>query len=490
VNAFVRAIAAACALSVVASCGGGHHTPQAAAARPAASIAAAAGAPAWRDDDLRALRARLSVALAPSALATSGIAIVDGDARPLFVRRERTPFAPASTFKLLVAASSITTLGPRFRYPTTLESVDDPSAGELRGDLYLAGSGDPTLTRDDLSTGIGDVVKRGVRDITGAVVADASAFSGPEVNPQWEPDDLQYDWAAGTSALSLDQGTVEFHLVPSSVGAPARIVMRPASDAVRILGGVLTSYSTSLTIDRAAARNDFTFGGHIAANAEQSFWRPVIGLPLYAAGVARAMLRAQGVTVDGGIATGIAPMAPAILWRHQSPPLAAIVHQMNIESNNHFAEQLLRTLGALRGRGTEAGGATVERAVLVREGAPQDGLHIVDGSGLAPTDRIAPLTLATLLARVASDPRGGTTFVDTLARVGVEGTVRYRRLGDGAGRVRAKSGHIENVNALAGYVQTRHHGRVAFTIIVNDRRADDGPVDEGISHALDILADS
>jgi len=490
VSAFVRAIAAACALTVVASCGGGHHERSAQIPKPAASIVAASGAPAWHDDDLRALRTRLSAALAPSALATSGIAIVDADARPLFVRRERTPFAPASTFKLLVGASSITTLGPRFRYPTTLESVDDPAGGEVRGDLYLAGSGDPTLTRDDLAMGIGAIVQNGVRNITGAVVADASAFSGPEVNPQWEPDDLQYDWAAGTSALSLDQGTVEFHLVPASFGAPAHIITRPPSDAVRILGGVLTSYSTSLTIDRAAARNDFTFGGHIASNAEQSFWRPVIGMPLYAAGVARAMLRAHGVTVDGGIATGVAPMAPAVLWHHQSPPLAAIVHQMNIESNNHFAEQLLRTLGALHGQGTEAGGARVERAVLVREGAPQDGLHIVDGSGLAPTDRIAPLTLATLLARVASDPKGGTTFVDTLARVGIEGTVRYRQLTDGAGRVRAKSGHIENVNALAGYVQTRHHGRIAFAIIVNDRRADDGPVDGGIDKALDILADS
>ena len=79
-------------------------------------------------------------------------------------------------------------------------------------------------------------------------------------------------------------------------------------------------------------------------------------------------------------------------------------------------------------------------------------------------------------------------FIADLPRVGIEGTVRHRHLTDALGRARAKSGHIENVNALAGYVQTHHHGRVAFSIIVNDRRADDGPVDAGINRALDTLA--
>jgi D-alanyl-D-alanine carboxypeptidase len=131
----------------------------------------------------------------------------------------------------------------------------------------------------------------------------------------------------------------------------------------------------------------------------------------------------------------------------------------------------------------------VERAVLTRNGAPESGLHVVDGSGLASTDRVEPLTLATLLARTAAQPIGNV-FVDDLPRVGIEGTVRYRQLTDALGRARAKSGHIADVNALAGYVQTRRHGRVAFAIIVNDRRADDGPVDDGIDRALDILARS
>jgi len=355
--------------------------------------------------------------------------------------------------------------------------------------LYLVGSGDPTLTRDDLRGGVAALARDGIRNVAGALVADASAFSGPEVNPAWDPGDLSYGYAAGTSALSLDQGTAEFHVVPTAVGAPAQVTVHPRSDDVRLSGAIVTGYSTMLSIVRAPDRNDFTLDGHVAAGAEQSFWEPVIDQARYAADAARAMLRERGIDVDAGVRQGVAPVVPDVLWRHYSKPLRDIVHQMFVESNNHFAEQLLRTLGDTRGAGTEAQGAIVERAVLERDGAPQNGLRIVDGSGLAATDRVAPLTLATLLARTAVEPIG-PVFVDALPRVGIEGTVRYRQLTDGLGRVRAKSGHIENVNALAGYVQTRRHGRVVFAIIVNDRRADDGPVDDGIDSALDVLARS
>ena len=486
-NRRVQRTAAALVLAAVSACG--RTAPPAHAPSGPTPLGAAPSAPAWSAGELAALQSQLRAAFGASALTTSGIAVVDGGGRPLFTRRERTPMTPASTFKVLVGAAALQTLGPDFRFSTTLESVDDPADGKIRGDVYLVGTGDPLLTRDDLRGGIATVARAGVRDISGAIVADASMFAGAEQNRAWEPDDLQYGYAAGTSALSLDQGTVEFHLVPASVGVPARIRILPPSDAVRVHGGVITSYATLLTIQRDALRNDFTFSGRVAAGAEQSFWRPVIDLPLYAADVTRAMLRERGIGVDGGVRTGVAPVVPYVLWRHRSPKLRDIVHEMMLESNNHFAEQLLRAVGATRGAGTEANGARVERAILVRGGVPQDGLRIVDGSGLAPTDRVAPLTLAMLLARTAVEP-AGALFVGSLARVGIEGTVRWRHVTDARGRARAKSGHIEHVNALTGYVQTRRHGRVAFAIMVNDRRADDGPVDAGINRALDILARS
>ncbi|MDB5071098.1 MAG: dac, partial [Candidatus Eremiobacteraeota bacterium] len=228
---------------------------------------AAPSAPAWSAGELRALQSQLRGALGASALATSGIAVVDADGRPLFTRRERTAMTPASTFKVLVGAAALQTLGPDYRFTTTLESVDDPSDGPIRGNVYLVGSGDPAFTRDDLRGGVGAIARSGLHAISGAIVADASVFSGPEINRAWDTDDLQYGYAAGTSALSLDQGTAEFHLVPTTPGAPARITVLPPSDMVRVRGSVMTSYATLLTIQRDPLRNDFTFSGRVGAGA-------------------------------------------------------------------------------------------------------------------------------------------------------------------------------------------------------------------------------
>jgi D-alanyl-D-alanine carboxypeptidase/D-alanyl-D-alanine-endopeptidase (penicillin-binding protein 4) len=480
--ALILVTATGCARHAVASVP--HQTPS-----PRA-FAAAPQAPAWSAGDISRLRAKLSEPLSRSALATTGIAIVDSQGRPLFLRREHHPSTPASTFKLLVAVTALQTLGPDYRFETRLESSAAPNGTTINGDLYLVGDGDPSLTADQLRGGIGTIARSGVTDITGGVVADATLFGAREINPAWEPDDLQYDYAAGTSALSLDEGTVELHIIPGSVGAPARVDVRPPSDVVRIRGGVLTGYATTLSIDRAADRNDFALDGHIAVNAEQSFYRPVIDQPLYVAGVANSMLRARNITVEAPVRTGVAPPDATVLWTHRSLPLRTLLGHMLFESDNHYAEQLLRAVGARAGTvGTESTGATIERAVFSRLGAPADGLRIVDGSGLAPTDRVSPLGLATLLARAQLDPTGEILFHD-LPRVGIEGTVSHHDLTTALGKARAKSGHISDVDALAGYVDTRRHGRVAFAILVNAWNADDGPVYDGVDASLDILAGS
>lgn len=486
----VRTARALLALALALTTGCARHAVAAVAVTHAGLPAAAPRVPAWSASDLRRLRSRLAGPLGLSALATSGIAIVDSMGRSLFVRRDRAAATPASTFKLLVAVTALQTLGPDYRFETRLEALDVPHAGTLNGDLYLVGDGDPSLTSDVLRGGVGAIARSGVTDITGGVVADATLFGAREINPAWEPDDLQYDYAAGTSALSLDEGTVEFHLVPATAGAPANIVVRPPSEAVRVRGGVITGYSTTLSIVRDPDRNTFSFDGNIAVNAEQSFYQPVIDQPLYIAQVTRSMLQARNITVGDQAHTGVAPVISTVLWRHYSAPLRVLLSHMLFESDNHYAEQLLRAVGAHGGAvGTEASGAAVERTVFEALGVPTVGLRVVDGSGLAPSDRVAPIGLATLLARANLVSIGDVLFHD-LPRVGIEGTVRRHDVTTALGRARAKSGHINDVDALAGYVDTRHHGRVAFAILVNGPRANDGPVYDGIDATLDILAGS
>ena len=115
------------------------------------------------------------------------------------------------------------------------------------------------------------------------------------------------------------------------------------------------------------------------------------------------------------------------------------------------------------------------------------GLHIVDGSGLAERDRIAPITMVRLLA-VADHLPISHAYVSAFPRAGIEGTVRHHELGPALGRVHAKSGHIDGVNALVGYVDTHRHGRLAFAFLVNAPYADDATsIQVGIDRALDEL---
>jgi D-alanyl-D-alanine carboxypeptidase/D-alanyl-D-alanine-endopeptidase (penicillin-binding protein 4) len=437
----------------------------------------------------------------------AGLVVVDGDGATLFGRRATVPMAPASTLKLVVAASALDKLGPAHRFETRFaaNAAPDPD-GTVRGDLWLIGGGDPTLTSDDLRRGVGTLARAGIRTIDGTLDVDDTAFSGPEQNPRWDPDDLSYDYAAGTSAISVDEDTIEFDVTPDPAGGDAHVRPVPENDSIGFTGTVHTAGDTDLTIERqtqlpsfgsvasagsndtsSEPRTEYALDGHIAQGETQKFYKPVLGIPGYVGGVVAYMLGERHIGLAGGYRAQAAPATAVPLWIHRSGPLDDIVHEMLVNSNNHTAETLLRIVGESASRpGTDGAGVAVEKAELAKLGVPRDGLRIYDGSGLAPSDRIMPLTLAKLIAAVSRGPLG-STYVRSLPLVGIEGTVRHHDLHEALGRVRAKSGHIADVNGLAGTIATEHHGRIAFAFVLNDPRADADVVYEEMDRALDRL---
>ena len=400
---------------------------------------------------------------------------------------------PASALKVVVAATALATLGPGHRFTTTFEALAAPRTdGTLEGPLFLVGSGDPILRSDDLAGGVGVLARSGIKRVAGDLVVDATAFAGPEQNATWDPSDLGQDYASGSSAISLDWDVAQFHVTPNAVGDAASVALVPRNRNVGFAGSIETAYSTELGIDRlsggAPGRNEFAIHGQIASGVAQSFYLPVLGIPWFAGGAVAEMLRDRRIELTGAVRSGSSPLGGVTLWTHRSPPLAALVHQMLVYSDNHVAEQLLHALGAQgRHAGTDATGLHVERTWLARAGL-DDAVAVGDGSGLSPHDRIPPFVLASVVAR-AIDGRDGAVFLHALPVVGVEGTVRYHHLHAALGRARAKSGHIDAVNALVGTVETRRHGRVAFAFIVNDPRADADAVTLAQDAALDALAD-
>ena len=417
--------------------------------------------------------------------------IIDDRGIPVYERNASFAVAPASAQKLIVAATALADLGPAYKFVTSIAARESPQDGILNGDLWLIGSADPVLVSNDLRGGVKILQAEGLKEVRGGVRVDATFLSGPERNPQWEASDAQYGFSAATSAISLDQDTIEVHVTPTSEGLAAHVWLEPPSNLITLRGDVLTvspGLQTTIAVNPQNEPNHFSIGGQIAADDRKAIlYVPIRGVPLYVADVLTRMLQQRQISVAKPPSVGVARHGMRPMWQHRSMPLERIIAKMLFESNNHLAEQLLRTIGrAVNGVGSDRAGVAAERSFLRRYDVPRPGLNLVDGSGLSVTNRSSALTLATLL----DDDRRlrGARIYDALPRVGVEGTVKYYRLGAARGRVRAKSGHLAGVESLAGYIATQHSGTFAFAFLFEN---DDGSdvVDGRIARAVERLAE-
>ena len=414
--------------------------------------------------------------------------MLDANGRPLFTDRAERALTPASTLKLIVASAALARLGPAYRFRTILAARDGVDAsGTLGGDLWLEGSGDPSLTRDDLAGAAKALAAAGIKHVAGSVVVDGNAVAPPETNPLWNPADANEGFQSPTSGISLDQDTVEFHAIGGTPGSLARVSFFPQSAAVRYAGAIVTGSpdeAPDFSIDATGVPNAFRVSGTIPSGDEEKAWVPIHGMPRYVGAVFERMLFDRGITVGSPATVGVTPLDTRILWTHRSAPLRALVAYMLVHSDNHFAEQLMRRLGAIDGRATDTDGLAAERAFLRERGIPAPGLHVVDGSGLAHADRAAAITFARLLVE-AQHRGGGEGLLRLLPLGGKQGTLKEYRFATALGRVRAKSGHLDGVDSLAGYVTTRHRGRVVFAFVIDgvSRSAD-----TSIVQAVDTLA--
>ncbi len=461
------------------------------ALHPVAASAATvhrASAPGWGANAREDLQASLRSALAPG---TNGARdwsciVIAQDGSVLYDDRASHAVAPASTQKLIVSDAALSDLGTQFRFSTLLAATQLPKGGALDGDLYLAGSGDPSLRSEDLLSGIGQLHKAGLNAIDGRVVVDGSAFAGEEINPLWNADDANEDFMTATSGISIDEDTVEFDVTGTTAGAPAQVRVEPESRDIHTYGSIATGGGDYVIVAATETPNEFRLAGNIPPGVEEKYWVPVHGIPQYVAAVMDGLLKHGGVSVSQAAQTGTVPIDAQILWQHRSKPLPELLKHMLVVSDNHFAEQFMRTVGGENGGiQNDAQGLTAERHVLTAQGIPVPGLHIVDGSGLSHANRVAAVTLARILAHYDS-ARGGNVLYPLLPRGGEDGTLRMYHFTSAAGRVRAKSGHLDDAASLAGYVDTRKHGRVVFAFLIN---GSPGDPDDAIVSAVDRIAE-
>lgn len=411
--------------------------------------------------------------------------MLDAGGRPIFDDRASSAVMPASVQKLVVADAALTQLGPDYRFDTIFAASKPARNGRINGNLWLGMSGDPSLRSRDIRAGAEALRASGIAEISGGIVVDPSSIAGEEINPLWNPQDENEDFMAATSGASLDEDTIEFVVTGTHPGEPAAVRLHPQTDFVRYGGSVTTGAGDDVTIGGLGRPNRFWLSGGVPPGVREKFWLPVHGVPQYVSAVADSLVRRAGIALSQPPQTGTVPLDAGVLWEHRSATLPRLLRHMLVFSDNHYAEQLMRTLGGSSGgEADDAHGLLDERRVLALQAIPVPGLHLVDGSGLAHANRVTARTLAAILHHFDAQPKGNALY-PLLARGGRDGTLKTYDFSDAMGRVRAKSGHLDGASSLAGYVESRSHGRLTFVFMINGSPGDPDPA---FVRAVDAIA--
>ena len=434
-----------------------------------------------------ALERRIDAILARPALAGAdwGIEVRDAaSGHVLYQRAASRPFIPASNLKLLVSTTAAHHLDPGYRFRTTVYATGPVRGGELQGDLVLYGRGDPLISGrfDRPLTGVWDaladsLLARGVRRVSGGVVADDSYFEAQHVRPDWEEYDQRWWYGAPVSALGFNDNSIEFHLSPGAVGEPPRVSWLPQSEYVQVENRAVTvpaGRRSTLDLERVAGTRGVRVVGEmpVGAGTDTEFFAVANGAE-YAGVTFREALERKGIALGRREVRVVADstLSPArgatVLAEHASDPLPRVIGPILLKSQNWFAETLLKTVGReVRGEGSWQAGLAVERDFLTRVvGIDPADFSATDGSGLSANDRVTPRAFVRLLAYVRRTPRMAIVR-DALPVSGREGSLKAR-FADLPGRVAAKTGYIGGVDSLSGWVTTDDGRTAIFSILVN-----------------------
>lgn len=374
--------------------------------------------------------------------------------------------APASNTKLVTAALALDVLGPDYRFETRAVGDGTLDGDCLDGDLVLEGRGAPDLSSADVDELAADVAEQ-VSAVDGDLLLDATRFAGGHLGPGWTWGDEQYAYGARSSALAVDRNVVEVRVSdPNGTGgfdveaAPDSPVVAVEADLDRGEADlrVLTDHETG------AIRVEGTLPPGTARTERAPVARP----ERHCGAVFRDALDEAGVALDGTVRSAGAdpPRDPSFSCRVASAPVADLIREMNVPSDNFVAEQLARTVASRRGDGSWEAWNEVATGFLSDRGA--GACRITDGSGLSRYNLATARGLVGLLARAGEAP-WGEAFFESLPAPG-EGTLE-ERLGDVDG-VAAKTGTITGTSALSGVLERDGEPDVLFSVLMGGLAVD------------------
>lgn len=408
-----------------------------------------------------------------------------GQQDPALAVNPETPFNPASVIKIIPTLAALELLGPAYRWKTEVYTLGDIRDGVLQGDLLFKGYGDPHLVIEDFRKILEELRRRGIRDITGDLLIDASWFSIEHEDPGAFDNDPYRTYNVLPNAFLVNFKAVNFHFYPAANGRDVRVHPEPELAGLEIdnrlrlrkrrCGGFQRGIAVTVPDDNAA--DQVIFSGRFPAGCNHYILsRSLLTHETYAYGAFKSTWQQLGGSIAGQVRTAAAPVTGKPFLVHHSKPLSDIIRLINKFSNNVMTRQLLLTMGAELHEqpGTIGKGIRVIEDYLTGLGLDTQDLNIDNGSGLSRDVRIPAKLLADILEHAWTIPYR-PEFISSLAITGVDGTAKHRlRHKAASGYAHVKTGTIDEVSAVAGYVHARSGREYIVAGMMNRKLAHKG----------------
>ena len=432
------------------------------------------------------LQGDIDAILKDKLLAKAGVGIeivrlggAGGQTPELYQHAGRTPLTPASNLKLATTSAALDRFGPDFKFRTTLLLHD--------GDLVLIGDGDPSFGDSEYLRRVGwktttvfenwaERLKKlnvgSIRD----VIVDDSIFDEQFLHPHWPLNQIDHWYVAEVGGVNLNANCITFVIAPTTPRARVEYGLAPNTTYVQVENGCVTG-PREPQLGRKPGTNYFVLKGEMPPGAPRSFEQTIHDPPMYAATVLADTIAAAGAQVTGNVRRDRSMRAqwskgPASAWTivgvHQTP-LAVALARANKDSVNLYAESLCKRLGheASQEAGSWENGAAAVGAFLKKTGVAETEFKLDDGSGLSKHNAISPHALVRVLTYDYFS-KNREAYQSSLSAAGEDGTLSDRFRGtDLKGRVIGKSGFVEGVSCLSGYLKSRDGQWYAFSIMMN-----------------------
>ena len=438
---------------------------------------------------MRALIACLMLcAAAASAFASDpegDVALWVGRARSgetLLENRADAPMNPASTMKLVTAFAALDTLGPDYRWKSSLRSGAPLTGGVLQGDLWWVGEGDPAFDLAALDALLDGLRLRGIRKVSGELLLDRSAFARIAGADGFERDAQRvFTVAPDTHLVGHKVAWLHFYndgagaraaLVPALPGVTLKASLSDAGETAAACGDVRRFVSITSEGDTLSVSGELPRACDGASRFVNLLSAPAFAAQAFAARWAR--LDGQGAAFGG---ERPAPAGARVLAEHLSPPLSQVLVSTNFHSNNTMARAVYLTLGRA---GADAGEAV--RASLARHGVDTRTLVLENGAGLSRRERVSARALGQLLSAAWRAPFAAE-FVASVPAAGRDGTLE-KRLAAWGPRLRLKTGTLDGVSALAGYWLAPDGEPLVLVAIANGKGASAAQLDAVVDATL------